>query len=64
MTSARRPLGTGPSTSTTAGPALPRLLPAERADLDLDERLVVPDRKGRRILGPGVDAIPKGSVGK
>ncbi|MFJ1717315.1 hypothetical protein ACIQGT_41065 [Streptomyces sp. NPDC093108] len=57
MTSARRPLGIGPTTSTrtTSAPAHPRLLPVEQAELgDVDERLVVPERKGRRILGPGV----------
>ncbi len=70
MSTARRPLGTGPSTSTStlaAGPA-PRLLPAERVEpgqlLDDNERQAVADPKGRRTLGPGIAREPKGSPGK
>ncbi|MFF9322988.1 hypothetical protein ACF1BP_37125 [Streptomyces sp. NPDC014735] len=67
MTSTRRPLGTGPATSTmtTTDAAHPRLLPVERAELgDVDERLAVPERKGRRILGPGVTASSESVVPK
>ncbi|MGW2089710.1 hypothetical protein [Streptomyces sp. NPDC001880] len=73
MSTARRPLGTGPTTSTrttTTTPG-PRLLPAERAGHDellgdVDERLAVPDRKGRRTLGPGTGtsgAVSPGATG-
>ncbi|MGW3505398.1 hypothetical protein ACWDMY_32705 [Streptomyces globisporus] len=61
MSTTRRALGTGPTTSTRSTSA-PRLLPAERAALlDVDERLAVvdehpgPDQKRRRKLGPGAD---------
>ncbi|MFJ2591136.1 hypothetical protein [Streptomyces sp. NPDC087538] len=56
MPTARCPLGTGPTTSTrtTSAPAHPRLLPVEQASpVDVDERLVVPEQKGRRTLGAG-----------
>ncbi|MGA5220901.1 hypothetical protein ACPCAE_33195 [Streptomyces cinereoruber] len=70
MSTARRPLGTGPSATTTtvpAGPA-PRLLPAERVErgqlLGDVEHQAVADHKGRRALGPGIAREPKGSPGK
>ncbi|MEU4507581.1 hypothetical protein [Streptomyces sp. NPDC024089] len=60
MSTTRRRLGTGPSTSSSTppvGPA-PRLLPAERVEpgqlLDDVERQAVADAKGRRILGLGI----------
>ncbi|WP_391516409.1 hypothetical protein [Methylobacterium sp. NPDC014739] len=50
---------------TTTDAAHPRLLPVERAELgDVDERLAVPERKGRRILGPGVTASSESVVPK
>ncbi|MCX4682656.1 hypothetical protein OG413_46790 [Streptomyces sp. NBC_01433] len=59
MSTARRRLGTGPSTTRStppAGPA-PRLLPAERIEpgqLPGDgEHRAVADPSGRRTLGPG-----------
>lgn len=55
MSTTRRTLGTGPTTttrSTTTDVAL-RLLPVERAELvDIEHQDVV-ERKGRRTLGPG-----------
>ncbi|WP_371628129.1 hypothetical protein OG245_37830 [Streptomyces sp. NBC_01116] len=58
MSTPRRVLGTGPTT-TTRSTSAPRLLPAERAVLlDADEHLAVakehqePDEKRRRTLGP------------
>ncbi|MEU8967367.1 hypothetical protein AB0C89_37550 [Streptomyces sp. NPDC048491] len=69
MSTARRRLGTGPSATTTtvpAGPA-PRLLPVERVEavqLEDVERQAVADRRGRRVLGPGVSQEPKGSPEK
>ncbi|MFD5415238.1 hypothetical protein [Streptomyces nojiriensis] len=64
MSTARRRLGTGPSTTRTTpteGPQ-PRLLPAERVDPgrllhDVEHQAVV-DAKGRRTLGPGVAQQP------
>ncbi|MBK3540223.1 hypothetical protein JHN61_29275 [Streptomyces sp. MBT67] len=70
MSTARRRLGTGPSTTRTTppdGPG-PRLLPAERVEagqlLDDVEHQAVADQKGRRVLGPGIAREPKGSPGK
>ncbi|MFE3907206.1 hypothetical protein ACFXPY_45070 [Streptomyces sp. NPDC059153] len=71
MNTARRPLGTGPTASTRTTTPGPRLLPAERAEHDellgdVDEHLVVPDRKGRRTLGPGTGttgAVSPGATG-
>lgn len=60
MSTMRRPLGTGPTTTTrsTATSSAPRLLPAERVEheqllADVDEDQDVAVRKGRRILGQG-----------
>ncbi|MFF4756364.1 hypothetical protein ACWD5R_39530 [Streptomyces sp. NPDC002514] len=59
MSTTRRRLGTGPTTSrTTPTTELSlRLLPAERAEpdalLDEAERRGLGGRKGRRTLGPG-----------
>ncbi|RSS59827.1 hypothetical protein [Streptomyces sp. WAC01280] len=59
MSTMRRPLGTGPTTSTrsTGTDPSPRLLPVERADgdvlLDLDEHQEHVAAKGRRLLGTG-----------
>ncbi|MFF9527641.1 hypothetical protein ACF1DV_37605 [Streptomyces achromogenes] len=62
MSTPRRPLGTGPSTTrstTTTDPTdpSPRLLPVERAELDEqltdDEQWTPHDWTGRRPLGPG-----------
>ncbi|MEW1616570.1 MULTISPECIES: hypothetical protein [unclassified Streptomyces] len=60
MSTTRRALGTGPTTSTRSTSA-PRLLPAERAALIEDDELLAdadehpePDQKRRRKLGPGV----------
>jgi hypothetical protein len=70
MSTMRRPLGTGPSTtrSTPSTDPAPRLLPAERVErdelVDVDGRREMAVRKGRRNLGPGVTAAPKGSHGK
>lgn len=55
MSSARRPLGTGPTTSTS-GTTSPRLLPAERAEYDehqadVAEHQEVSRPSGRRLLG-------------
>ncbi|RSS67359.1 hypothetical protein [Streptomyces sp. WAC06128] len=61
MSTPRRHLGTGPSTtrSTPTADASPRLLPVERTDpgalLGEVEHPDVPVRKGRRILGPGFE---------
>ncbi|MFJ6239789.1 hypothetical protein ACIQH0_37680 [Streptomyces griseus] len=59
MSTPRRALGTGPTT-TTRSTSAPRLLPAERAArLDVDEHSAVvdehpePDQKRRRKLGRG-----------
>ncbi|WP_190133439.1 hypothetical protein [Streptomyces mashuensis] len=60
MSTARRRLGTGPSTTRTTSPAgpAPRLLPAERVEpgplLDDAEHQAVVEHKGRRTLGPGI----------
>ncbi|MEV7660140.1 hypothetical protein AB0O39_39090 [Streptomyces anulatus] len=58
MSTTRRALGTGPT--TTRSTSSPRLLPAERVELlNVDERLVLvehsdpPGEKRRRKLGPG-----------
>ena len=71
MSTARRRLGTGPSTtrSTPSTDTAPRLLAAERVEpgalLGEVEHRDVADRKGRRNLGPGVTATPEeGPVGK
>ncbi|MEV6535938.1 hypothetical protein AB0M86_41295 [Streptomyces sp. NPDC051639] len=58
MSTARRRLGTGPSTTGTTAPGrtAPRLLPAEQIEaalLDDVEREAVRDVKGRRTLGSG-----------
>ncbi|MFD5899859.1 hypothetical protein ACFVRD_49340 [Streptomyces sp. NPDC057908] len=64
MDTPRRHLGTGPSTtrSTPTADASPRLLPVERVEPDAllgdVEHQDVAVRKGRRTLGPGVDASP------
>jgi len=58
--STRRPLGTGPTTTTRSTPTSPRLLPVERAERDelVDvEHQDVADRKGRRNLGPGTARV-------
>ncbi|MFD6273947.1 MULTISPECIES: hypothetical protein [Actinomycetes] len=62
MSTMRRPLGTGPSTtkSTPTDAPAPRLLPVERADvverLDVDEHQDDDGgRDGRRPLGTGVE---------
>ena len=63
MNTARRQLGTGPSTtrSTPTTDTAPRLLPVERAEpgalLGEVEHQDVADRKGRRNLGPGFAAV-------
>ena len=71
MSTMRRPLGTGPSTtrSTTSTDTAPRLLPVERAEPDAllgeVEHQGVAARKGRRNLGPGIAVTPgEGVVGK
>jgi hypothetical protein len=71
MSTARRRLGTGPSTtrSTPTTDTAPRLLAAERVEpgalLGEVEHRDVADRKGRRILGPGIAPAPEeGAVGK
>jgi hypothetical protein len=64
MSTARRQLGTGPSTtrSTPTTDTAPRLLPVERAEpgalLGEVEHQDVAARKGRRNLGPGVVGTP------
>src|SRR5690606_32799097 len=69
MSTMRRPLGTGPSTtrSTPSTDPGPRLLPVERAepdgllgDVEHQDDLAV--RKGRRILGPGITTTSEGGV--
>jgi hypothetical protein len=52
MSTTRRPLGTGPTTTTRSTPSL-RLLPVERAELVGVEHQDVAERKGRRTLGAG-----------
>ncbi|MEU0002422.1 hypothetical protein ABZ069_36540 [Streptomyces microflavus] len=60
MSTMRRPLGTGPSTtrSTPTTTAAPRLLPVERVEqtplLDNPGHGEVVERRGRRTLGPGI----------
>ncbi|KOG25965.1 hypothetical protein ADK35_08040 [Streptomyces viridochromogenes] len=65
MSTARRQLGTGPSTtrSTPTTDPGPRLLPAERVEPgallgDVEHQDVTADQKGRRNLGPGIDVTP------
>ncbi|WP_164496266.1 hypothetical protein [Streptomyces sp. ADI95-16] len=56
MSTSRRVLGAGPTTSTrTTMPTAPRLLPAERAEHqdDDNEHQAVRLRRGRRTLGTG-----------
>ncbi|MFD9729244.1 hypothetical protein [Streptomyces sp. NPDC059072] len=57
MSTTRRALGAGPTTSTrtTTMPTAPRLLPAERAEHqdDGDEHQAVRMARGRRTLGTG-----------
>lgn len=57
MSTSRRPLGTGPTTSSRSTPTTPaqRLLPAERAELDEHQGDVVEHQtlRGRRTLGTG-----------
>jgi len=67
MSTPRRRLGTGPSTtrSTPTTDTSPRLLPAERVEPDallgeVEHRDVV-HRKGRRNLGPGTTVTPEGA---
>ncbi|MEU4933156.1 hypothetical protein AB0G54_42860 [Streptomyces yokosukanensis] len=66
MSTARRRLGTGPSTtrSTPTTGTAPRLLAAERVEPgallgEVEHRDVV-SPKGRRNLGPGAAATPEG----
>jgi hypothetical protein len=65
MSTMRRRLGSGPSTtrSTTTTDTGPRLLPAERVEptalLGEVEHQDVTDQKGRRILGSGTAATPE-----
>ncbi|MFH8760267.1 hypothetical protein [Streptomyces atroolivaceus] len=61
MSTTRRRLGTGPSTTRNTPPAdsAPRLLPAERLGLeqrldDDEHQAVAAEPKGRRALGPGI----------
>jgi hypothetical protein len=66
MSTMRRPLGTGPTTtrSTPTDAPAPRLLPAERVEagalLGDVEHQDVAVRKGRRILGSGFSTNPEG----
>jgi hypothetical protein len=66
MSTARRHLGTGPSTtrSTPTTETSPRLLPAERFEpahsWGVEHQDVTADRKGRRNLGPGAVGTPEG----
>lgn len=66
MSTMRRPLGTGPTTTRSTPPdaPAPRLLPAERVEpgalLGDVEHQDVTVRKGRRILGPGITTTPEG----
>ncbi|WP_189554828.1 hypothetical protein [Streptomyces lavendofoliae] len=61
MSTTRRRLGTGPSTTRSTEPTdfSPRLLPVERVEpaalLDDGEHQDVAERKGRRTLGRGVE---------
>ncbi|MFD7683069.1 hypothetical protein [Streptomyces sp. NPDC060187] len=71
MSTARRRLGTGPSTTRitpTPDGLAPRLLPAERIHearlLDDAADGAVADGKGRRTLGPGTSPAPEGCAGK
>ncbi|MET7534411.1 hypothetical protein [Streptomyces goshikiensis] len=63
MSTMRRPLGTGPTTTKTTPPedAQPRRLPAERVEPDVcgpatdnNRSVAGPQLQGRRILGLGV----------
>lgn len=61
--STRRPLGTGPTTTTpTTTDSMPRLLPVERmrhdADPTDDGRQELAERYGRRPLGRGTERTP------
>ncbi|MCL7370434.1 hypothetical protein [Streptomyces ardesiacus] len=64
MSTTRRQLGTGPSTSRSTEPVTfsPRLLPVERVEpaalLDDGEHQDVAERKGRRALGLGTERTP------
>ncbi|QEU83456.1 hypothetical protein OH738_39915 [Streptomyces hirsutus] len=64
MSTLRRPLGTGPSTtrSTPTTDTALRLLPVERIEpaalLDDGERPDVAERNGRRTLGHGIARTP------
>ncbi|MFF7954163.1 hypothetical protein [Streptomyces griseorubiginosus] len=64
MSTTRRQLGTGPSTtrSTPTTDVSPRLLPVERVEpaalLDDGEHQDVAERKGRRTLGHGTASTP------
>ncbi|MFK0026602.1 hypothetical protein [Streptomyces sp. NPDC090798] len=64
MSTMRRPLGTGPSTTrSTTTEGAPRLLPVERVEVDRhldndDEDQAVVERKGRRVLGHGIPGTP------
>ena len=66
MSTPRRRLGTGPSTtrSTPSTETSPRLLPAERVEPDAllgeVEHQDVAARKGRRNLGPGIAGTAEG----
>ncbi|MEU5499910.1 hypothetical protein [Streptomyces griseofuscus] len=64
MSNARRPLGTGPSTtrSTTTDPAAPRLLPVER--VSDDEQQEHDDPRARSAGGPVPGRRPLGSRGQ
>ncbi|MFZ3475192.1 hypothetical protein ACODT3_41255 [Streptomyces sp. 4.24] len=71
MSTPRRVLGTGPSSTTRSTPTSfgPRLLPVERAEqeqlLEDDvEHGVVQMLRGRRNLGPGFASTSEGVVGK
>ncbi|MFD8822084.1 hypothetical protein ACFV1C_06970 [Streptomyces sp. NPDC059605] len=64
MTTTRRQLGTGPSTtrSTPTTNSSPRLLPVERVQpaalLEDNEHQDVAERRGRRTLGRGIERTP------
>ncbi|WP_327187170.1 hypothetical protein [Streptomyces sp. NBC_01334] len=65
MSTTRRRLGTGPSTttSTLTTDTGPRLLPAERVAPDVlpgdAEHQDLAGHKGRRSLGPGIETTPQ-----
>ncbi|WP_329405007.1 hypothetical protein [Streptomyces melanogenes] len=64
MSTTRRQLGTGPSTtrSTPTTNSSPRLLPIERVEpavlLEDGEHQDVAERRGRRTLGRGIERTP------